>query len=263
MACEHLLIADRRPRPSIVRRVAVRRAIRGRSDAARDAAADRDSTDRGARETDTRRRPRPLGDTRARRTTRSTRTTSPLDHPGRAGGRGDGRRRRTPLGGTEGDDGRATCRSSAAAARRPTRPATRARRRAMTVAPARALAATERPRAPHGDDLAAAVGHELAAQPRARPRSSSRLDASSRSSASAAARRALELRLELEHALDAGEVQPELGGHLLDAPQPLDVGLASTGACPSASAWARSARAPRTCAASAGASRPARRRPRS
>src|SRR3989442_15319520 len=33
----------------------------------------------------------------------------------------------------------------------------------------------------------------------------------------------LDLLLEVEHALDAGEVQPQLGGHLLDAPQPLHV----------------------------------------
>ena len=37
--------------------------------------------------------------------------------------------------------------------------------------------------------------------------------------------RALELLLELEHALDAGEVEPELGRHLLDAAQLLDVAL--------------------------------------
>ena len=37
--------------------------------------------------------------------------------------------------------------------------------------------------------------------------------------------RLVELGLEREHALDAGEVQPDLGRHLLDAPQPLDVGL--------------------------------------
>src|SRR5919199_1373041 len=40
-----------------------------------------------------------------------------------------------------------------------------------------------------------------------------------------APRRALELLLEREHALDAGEVQPELVRHLLDAPQAVDVGL--------------------------------------
>ncbi len=33
----------------------------------------------------------------------------------------------------------------------------------------------------------------------------------------------VDLGLEVEHALDAGEVEAELGGHLLDAPQPLDV----------------------------------------
>ena len=48
--------------------------------------------------------------------------------------------------------------------------------------------------------------------------------------------RALELRLELEHALDAREVEAGVVGHLLDPPQPLDVRTASTAACPSASA---------------------------
>src|SRR6187200_3470929 len=39
-----------------------------------------------------------------------------------------------------------------------------------------------------------------------------------------AARRPLELLLELEDALDPREVEPEVGRHLLDATQPVDVG---------------------------------------
>jgi hypothetical protein len=35
----------------------------------------------------------------------------------------------------------------------------------------------------------------------------------------------LDLLLELEHALDAGQIQPELGGHALDAAQALDIRL--------------------------------------
>ena len=59
--------------------------------------------------------------------------------------------------------------------------------------------------------------------------------------------------LEVEHALDAGEVEARARrsspGCAAAARRP----PGSTGACPWASAWARSARAPRTCAASAGA----------
>ncbi len=85
----------------------------------------------------------------------------------------------------------------------------------------------------------------------------------SRSSRSHPALHALQLVLEPEHVLDAGEVEPELGRQPLDQSQPLEVGLgvearvarrcASGGRAPSA----------RRSAASAGACRRGRRRRRS
>ena len=69
--------------------------------------------------------------------------------------------------------------------------------------------------------------------------------------------------LELEHALDAGEVHAQLGRHLLDAPQPLDVLVRVQPRALRRALRLDQARAPRTSAASAGACRRARRRPRS
>ena len=78
----------------------------------------------------------------------------------------------------------------------------------------------------------------------------------------AARRELVELGLELEHPLDAGEVQT-LVGELCDAPQPVDVGVAVAAAAAGRAGRVDAGPCARRCAASADARRPARRRPRS